>query len=181
MWEHLKEENAEFERRFSCIVLYPWVLSDDKVSKNKRNIQAYYFFVRTKSTIQFLIWFALTISGFVLTCVTTYLCYDVRHILHTVIVNTFFKDWADTPTSTSVAQIPIESVVFPAVTLCAITDTAEELSVQHVLGECSFTKNNQDTGYVCERVQVSLYASSFLHILYFITGNLQWIWPLSYI
>ena len=117
------------------------------------------FFVRTRSTIQFLIWFALTIAGFVLTCVTTYLCYDVRHILHSVVFHTLSKDWADTPTSTSVAQIPIESVVFPAVTLCAITDTAEDLSLQHVLGECSFTKNNQDTGDVCERVQVSFNAS----------------------
>ena len=35
------------------------------------------FFARTRSSVNFFSWFALTIAGFLLTCVTTYLCYDV--------------------------------------------------------------------------------------------------------
>ena len=34
-------------------------------------------FARTRSSVKFFFWFALTIAGFLLTCVTTYLCYDV--------------------------------------------------------------------------------------------------------
>ena len=73
---------------------------------------------------------------------------------YTLVITKKIQDWADTPTSTSVAQIPIESVVYPAVTLCAI-DVDEEPSLEHMLRECSFTKNNQDSGEVCLRVQVS--------------------------
>ena len=73
--------------------------------------------------------------------------------------NRFSKDWADTPISTSVAQIPIESVVYPAVTLCAMTSTAEEPSLENVLSQCSFTRNNRDTGEVCSRAQVCFHKS----------------------
>ena len=90
------------------------------------------------------------------------------------------QDWHQTPVSTSVVQIPIENILFPSVTLCprgrtvvtpdldAISNSLEggrgfekipkkETLLAAVL-DCSFTKNNRETGEVCHRIQVSIIA-----------------------
>ena len=83
--------------------------------------------------------------------------------------------------STSVVQIPIENILFPSVTLCprargrtneiiqqqdAIPYSLEgergfekisnEDTLLAALLDCSFTKNNRETGEVCDRIQVSI-------------------------
>ena len=66
------------------------------------------------------------------------------------------------------AQIPIESIVFPPVTLCPLyshemksEEEAEEASpewdIEDLILNCTFTKNSLDTGEVCDRIQVALY------------------------
>ena len=68
-------------------------------------------------------------------------------------------------------QIPIEDIVFPPVTLCPIgksqgdqddntddgmtenTDIPYD-SLKSLVIQCSYTKNNVDTGKVCDRIQV---------------------------
>ena len=65
---------------------------------------------------------------------------------------------------TSVAQIPIESIVFPPVTVCPIMtleenqdeteDESVNWTVQDLVQNCSFTKDSLDTGEVCDRIQV---------------------------
>ena len=70
-------------------------------------------------------------------------------------------------------QIPIEHIVFPPVTLCPIgksqgdeddntdDDILEKTEIPYdtlksSVIQCSFTKNNVDTGKVCDRIQVTL-------------------------
>ena len=50
-------------------------------------------------------WFLIVAFGFISTFFMAFLTRD---------------DWLDTPTSTSVLQIPIEQIVFPAVTICPL-------------------------------------------------------------
>ena len=52
-----------------------------------------------------IVWFLIVALGFILTFLMAFL---VR------------EDWGDTPTSTSVLQIPIEEIIFPAVTICPL-------------------------------------------------------------
>ena len=52
-----------------------------------------------------IVWFLIVALGFILTFLMAFL---VR------------GDWSDTPTSTSVLQIPIEEIIFPAVTICPL-------------------------------------------------------------
>ena len=84
-------------------------------------------------------------------------------------------DWGTNPTSTSVAQIPIESIIFPAITVCPllgpefrdnsnITDDTQtrklsisDFHVENAFKNCSFTKDNKDTGKVCDGTQVCTY------------------------
>ena len=75
----------------------------------------------------------------------------------------FFQTWQENPVTTSVAQIPIESIVFPPVTLCPLfsnktkrgeEDELPEWDVEDLVSECNFTKNSLDTGEVCDRIQV---------------------------
>ena len=63
------------------------------------------------------------------------------------------QDWHENPTSTSVAQIPIEAIVFPPVTICPLIEGALEDDLGGLITNCSFTKNNLDTGNVCNRIQ----------------------------
>ena len=68
---------------------------------------------------------------------------------------------------TSVAQIPIESIVFPPVTLCPKVAAQEgqivaNWSIEEIVQSCSFTQNSQDTGQVCDRVQVWEYTQTDL-------------------
>ena len=65
---------------------------------------------------------------------------------------------------TSIAQIPIESIVFPPVTVCPIgtleenrgetEEASEEWEVDDLVLNCSFTKNGWNNGEVCDRIQV---------------------------
>jgi hypothetical protein len=82
-----------------------------------------------------------------------------------------------------VVQIPIEHIVFPPVTLCPIgksqgdqddemDDMAENTDIPYdtlksSVIQCSFTKNNLDTGKVCDRIQVTLFTFFFLNPLLF--------------
>ena len=75
-------------------------------------------------------------------------------------------------------QIPIENILFPSVTLCprsriiktpGLDDISNSLeggsgfekipnkeSLLSAVLDCSFTKNNRETGEVCDRIQVSI-------------------------
>ena len=74
------------------------------------------------------------------------------------------QKWKENPVITSVAQIPIESIIFPPVTVCPIhkfeKDQEEDeeafsiWSVEDVVQQCRYTKNSLDTGYVCDSIQV---------------------------
>ena len=82
----------------------------------------------------------------------------------------YSQGWQENPITTSVVQIPIEHIVFPPVTLCPIGPApgedddeyetiAEDVDVQYdslksAVIDCSFNKNNVDTGTVCNRIQV---------------------------
>ena len=65
------------------------------------------------------------------------------------------QDWHENPTSTSVAQIPIEAIVFPPVTICPLIEgsSEDENDLTSLITNCSFTKNNQEIGNVCGRIQ----------------------------
>ena len=71
------------------------------------------------------------------------------------------QTWQENPVITSVAQIPIESIVFPPVTICplfTLEENNEEPSAawdaEDLVLSCNFTKNNWNTGDVCDRIQV---------------------------
>ena len=74
-------------------------------------------------------------------------------------------DWGTNPTSTSVAQIPIESIIFPAITVCPLLGpefrtrnfSISDFRVENAFKNCSFTKDNKDTGKVCDGTQVCTY------------------------
>ncbi|XP_023326126.1 acid-sensing ion channel 4-like [Eurytemora carolleeae] len=73
-----------------------------------------------------------------------------------------YQAWQDNPILTSVAQIPIESIVFPPVTICPLynenVDEASRLSEQSNISDfvsfCSFRRNGLDQKTVCNRIQL---------------------------
>jgi hypothetical protein len=84
----------------------------------------------------------------------------------------YFQTWQENPVITSVAQIPIESIVFPPVTLCPLyshmmkseeNNEEEEWDIKDLILNCSFTKNSLDTGQVCDRIQVAFHAKKEVH------------------
>ena len=68
-----------------------------------------------------------------------------------------FHDWAEEPLSTSVAQLPIESMVFPAVTICPIKLGVKpfdvDVNLTTLVESCSYNKNNEPVGNMCHRIQ----------------------------
>ena len=86
-------------------------------------------------------------TGFLLTFLMAFMC---------------SQDWTDEPTSSSVKQIPIEHIIFPAVTICPLIkvetedkddDDDDSFKVRSLVQNCSFNKNNEDTGNVCDTIQ----------------------------
>ena len=65
---------------------------------------------------------------------------------------------------TSVAQIPIESIIFPPVTICPLKtgDSSEEThdktqgnwTVDDLVKSCNYTKDEKHTKGICDRIQV---------------------------
>ena len=61
---------------------------------------------------------------------------------------------------TSVAQIPIESIIFPPVTICPLKtgDSLEETqgnwTVNDLVKSCNYTKDDKHTKGICDRIQV---------------------------
>ena len=97
---------------------------------------------RSSNSIIKIIWLLVVLIIFALTFVMTYYS---------------FNDWAEEPLSTSVAQIPIEEMVFPAVTVCPIKVGEEQFDIdielESLVQNCSYNKNNEGVGNVCQRVQ----------------------------
>jgi len=90
------------------------------------------------------LWLLVVSIGFILTFLMTFMC---------------CQDWTEEPISTSVVQIPIEHIIFPAVTICPLgvaaidTNVDNDISVLSLLQSCRFNKNGQDMSGVCNRIQ----------------------------
>jgi len=72
------------------------------------------------------------------------------------------RGWEENPIITSVAQIPIESITFPPVTVCPLYSNdvpeasrlSEISNITDFITKCSFRRNGFDEGKVCNRIQL---------------------------
>ena len=67
-----------------------------------------YLFYRSPNEVVNRLWLLVVSIGFILTFLMTFMC---------------CQDWTEEPISTSVVQIPIEHIIFPAVTICPLGGT----------------------------------------------------------
>ena len=68
---------------------------------------SYLFYISPNEVVNRL-WLLVVSIGFILTFLMTFIC---------------CQDWTEEPISTSVVQIPIEHIIFPAVTICPLGGT----------------------------------------------------------
>ena len=82
------------------------------------SIHGTYFFHFSKSNVSKIIWIGVVGIGI---------------ILAGVAINSSFQEWKKHPVITSVAQIPIEEIDFPSVTICPLVDSRYILNYSNSL------------------------------------------------